>query len=581
MKKQKFMKLSAFVSDPSLENSFSAPVSHSGEISVVFKEKNISIHGWDGSAWTTIYTWNNLDPQFKFENTYQNYYLKSLTGSEETMSVSFFSTDSIANSTPSLAGVDREVKFYDVEEVPVYRPSDVNKMLTIMSDGSLAWLLANESFVVGEEGGTSQPLVWSNLNGLEDLLGTTQGAILQFGSQLDNGILDLSSGIGTFIWTYPNMADLQQLVGAGGNISYEAWFNLNEDLAVNTSAGIYSNEYDPNIGFKTFISNIGGQYKLRFQAKLNVNGNQPLFDATGDVNVAAGEWHHVVTTVDSNNLAKIYFDGQYVAEVQTNGYRGMSGSESIFSLGHFNKNRNGQLRGKMDGVNVDNTTVWSDAEILAKYQAVAGGAPNEPVVVDVIENVWNHPNTTKYGNPTYENGILTLDGTSFMTHGDISEYMYTDYQTVNLWYKNDGGDRYGHMFGFGWIDGSDNNKDGSALTQWNSGRTDFDPVVGNGVSSNHTSTSDGQWHMVTVTWDNVSGMSKIYMDGVFKAERAFAPKSDPYRNGDDVYGLIIGTISKNGGLQGNQAYLGQFTNMTIENSVWDAAAVSAAYNAGV
>jgi hypothetical protein len=363
MKKQKFMKLSAFVSDPSLENSFSAPVSHSGEISVVFKGKNISIHGWDGSAWTTIYTWNNLDPQFKFENTYQNYYLKSLTGSEETMSVSFFSTDNIANSIPPLAGVNREVKFYDVEEVPVYRPSDVNKMLTIMSDGSLAWLLASESFIVPSEG-------------------------------------------------------------------------------------------------------------------------------------------------------------------------------------------------------------------------EEGEAPNEPVVVDVIENVWNNPNTTKYGNPTYENGILTLDGTSFMTHGDISEYMYTDYQTVNLWYKNDGGNRYGHMFGFGWINSSDNNKDGSALTQWNSGRTDFDPVVGNGVSSNHTSTSDGQWHMVTVTWDNVSGMSKIYMDGVFKAERAFAPKSDPYRNGDDVYGLIIGTISKNGGLQGNQAYLGQFTNMTIENSVWDAAAVSDIYAAG-
>ena len=364
MKKQKFMKLSAFVSDPSLENSFSAPVSHSGEISVVFKEKNISIHGWDGSAWTTIYTWNNLDPQFKFDNTYQNYYLKSLTGSEETMSVSFFSTDSIANSIPPLAGVNREVKLYDVEEVPVYRPSDVNKMLTIMSDGSLAWLLASESFIVPSEG-------------------------------------------------------------------------------------------------------------------------------------------------------------------------------------------------------------------------EEGEVPSEPVVVDVIENVWNHPNTTKYGNPTYENGILTLDGTSFMTHGDISEYMYTDYQTVNLWYKNDGGNRYGHMFGFGWVNASDNNKDGSAVRQWNSGRTDFDPVVGNGVSSSHTSTSDGQWHMVTVTWDNVSGMSKIYMDGVFKAERAFAPKSDPYRNGDDVYGLIIGTMALNGGLQGNQAYLGQFTNMTIENSVWDAAAVSAAYSAGV
>ena len=91
MKKQKFMKLTAYTSSPDLGNSFSAPVTHDGEISVVFKGRNISIHGYDGSVWSTIYTWNGVDAQHTFNNTYQNYFLESLTGSEESVGVSFFS----------------------------------------------------------------------------------------------------------------------------------------------------------------------------------------------------------------------------------------------------------------------------------------------------------------------------------------------------------------------------------------------------------------------------------------------------------------------------------------------------------
>ncbi len=70
-----------------------------------------------------------------------------------TLNVSFFSTEKYQGSTPQIAGIDRATKLHDIEEVPIYTSSDENKMLTIMSNGSLAWLLANESFVVPEEGG--------------------------------------------------------------------------------------------------------------------------------------------------------------------------------------------------------------------------------------------------------------------------------------------------------------------------------------------------------------------------------------------------------------------------------------------
>ena len=148
MKKQKFMKLTAFASAPSMENSFSAPETHNGEISIVFSGKNVKIHGWDGSAWSVIYTWNSADKQFTFDNTYQNYFLESLTGGNETISVSFFSVNRYQGSTPALAGVNREVKLYDIEEVPIYTPSDVGKMLTIMSDGSLRWLDASATWMI-------------------------------------------------------------------------------------------------------------------------------------------------------------------------------------------------------------------------------------------------------------------------------------------------------------------------------------------------------------------------------------------------------------------------------------------------
>jgi hypothetical protein len=148
MKKQKFTKQQAHVGNPALLNSFSAPASHAGELSIVFKGKNAKIHGYDGSSWSLIYTWNNVDSQFTTDNTYQNYYIESLTGSQEMFGVSFFSVNKIQNSNLRLPTTHAESKLHDIDEVPVYTASDVDKMLTIMSDGSLRWLLADETYMI-------------------------------------------------------------------------------------------------------------------------------------------------------------------------------------------------------------------------------------------------------------------------------------------------------------------------------------------------------------------------------------------------------------------------------------------------
>jgi hypothetical protein len=184
MKKQKFMKLTAFASAPSMENSFSSPETHSAEISVVFSGKNVKIHGWDGSAWSVIYTWNSVDKQYTFNNTFDSYFLESLTGGNETMGVSFFSIDSYQGSTPTLAGVNREVKLYDVDEVPIYTASDAGKMLTIMSDGSLRWLSENATWMID-----GSPVPESSGDYIED----RDDLVLGAGVTIVDGVVNIGS----------------------------------------------------------------------------------------------------------------------------------------------------------------------------------------------------------------------------------------------------------------------------------------------------------------------------------------------------------------------------------------------------
>lgn len=304
MKKQKFMRLSAFTSAPALENSFSSPVGFQGEISVVFRGKAVSIHGWDGNSWTTIYIWNGIDPQFKFENTYQNYYLKSLTGSQESMGVSFFSVGKIVNSTPQFAGINRSTKLYDIEEVPVYTASDAGKLLTIMSNGSLRWLLATESFNV--EGGGESPVPNPyTANWIEESANLIIGA--NSGDSVSNGILSTATRSSTtFHLNKTSYFDLDNYAASPTKTAtYSIWFRKTGDTYVN---GNISNTSFPVFSHQTLYRALAvkimnnNQVVLGGEIAYPSNYGPTIGTLSEDINI--GNWHHVVLSFSINGSGK-------------------------------------------------------------------------------------------------------------------------------------------------------------------------------------------------------------------------------------------------------------------------------------
>jgi hypothetical protein len=327
MKKQKFMKLSAFTSEPALENAFAAPGSHNGEISVVFRGKNVSIHGWDGSAWTTIYTWNSLDKQFTFENTYQNYFLKSLTGQEESMGVSFFSVDNYQGSTPLMAGIQRDVKLYDIEEVPVYTASDVNKFLTVMSDGSLRWLGLSESYIVELIGGGGDT---GNAAGLEDNVSLQ----LFGGATVDGGVLNAPNA-GDYA-TLPHAAEYEIAEAK----TFSMWFKTSDLTALDFDDNytlISKWRHSDRSGYILSIGK-GVDSKNTVQNYMNNNGwgtngyvrfiacnpaSTHSIDSSTfyklNKNVEDNQWHHIVFQIDNvavgvQPVTRVFLDGVLLSE---------------------------------------------------------------------------------------------------------------------------------------------------------------------------------------------------------------------------------------------------------------------------
>ena len=364
MKKQKFMKLTAYTAEPNLVDCFTVPATHDSEISIVFGGKDISIHGYDGSAWTTISSWDGVANQFTVDNkvhNFTNYYLKSLTGSNETIRVSFFSTSRYQGSTPSLAGIDRDVKLYDIDEVPIYTASDDGKFLTVRSDGSLAWLAADESFVVESEGG-------------EEEGGGNPPPQANFLEELDrfnfaNGIIT-DNGSGQGHRTVFNL-DTDNIIAYGGDGQpVEEEFTISWWMYINSSqdAGNISlfGRYDPPVD--RFACSLGGNKASNIHFPTYI-GTQVMFNTNTGIGVA-DQWTHVAYTCKSNGsnlILSLYVNGN-----KLNGTKSFPlGSKLLPSLSNASVSIGGSgmsgksAKGQFNSIQIEDGIALTDAQVAA------------------------------------------------------------------------------------------------------------------------------------------------------------------------------------------------------------------------
>ena len=445
MKKQKFTKQQAYVGNPALVNSFSAPASHDGELSIVFRNKDAKIHGHDGSSWSLLYTWDGEDSHFTFSNTYQSYYIESLTGQQETFGVSFFSSDKYQGSTPSLAGVDRGVKLYDIDEVPIYTSSDVNKMLTIMSDGSLRWLLANESFIIPAEGGEEGGGEGNNTPTYSELTPSGTAAVV-------DGQIQTNDGYFTALWS-----DFLSYTGDtpdNTDFTVAFWWKLGE--APFTPA----NQWQLIPEFALFNGrdaglNEGMSYSIRDNAtsgiRLQTNFGASFFAGrenmvSKDANVEHA-WNHFVFTRTAS-ATKTYWNGVLVANHGANFPWVPNSATAGFQIGAANDSGGNSASNTLfEDFEIRDGEAMSAADITALYDAgrvsqqAGGGEGGDPApqanFLEDLERL-NIPNGIYDDNGDGQGHRLKfyLDGDNIIDYGLDGEPVEEEF-TISWWMNLD------------------------------------------------------------------------------------------------------------------------------------------------
>lgn len=504
MKKQKFMRLSAFTSAPALENSFSSPVGFQGEISVVFRGKAVSIHGWDGNSWTTIYIWNGIDPQFKFENTYQNYYLKSLTGTQESMGVSFFSVGKIVNSTPQFAGINRSTKLYDIEEVPVYTASDAGKLLTIMSNGSLKWLLTSETYM--SDGSPISSFVSSDLEEQGTLAGNA--AIID-GVLVSYAVNDYTS--------MPMTADYK----SSSNQTISFWFKSSYTPAGGTWMRFVHSHViggGPNGFFLEMRSPTqfyfkGASHGLLADGDPTATSPQPLND---------GQWHHVALSwsVTSGNEIRMWVDGQAITINNHNHVGAGSDSKPTLFIGAK------QFNSPMEIDKMDITEEFIDGtEALYRFNAGRGtmSQPVNPYIdFSAVSGLVNNNGATINGTSV----TLTKSSSQYLNLGDNVDWDRSSGEdfAVSVDFKFSSfvaGQTYDIV-----SKGEEGIWKGWGIMVYSGGLRQFAHSGGQSINSNLGFNAAftpvvGQWYTVRCIWKN-SGTQEMWLDGVKVAERTVA-----------------------------------------------------------
>ena len=389
MKKANLLKKTAFPRVPSISDGF-VPLDGFGfKFVVSLSGVDIKIHGFNGSSWELLHETDGLTESYITEVTHQKYFFESKNGEEQTIRVSFLSSEKEEN-LGLRAGVSKETrKFHDIEEVPVYRAGMQGKMLTIMSDGSLAWLLANESFVIG---GNPQPPL-ANLVGLEENPGLT----LHGNAQLIDGVLELDGSAGTYA-SLPHSTDYER---ESGDMTVNFWFNA-DSMPAETGATFVSKSTGSHawdgwiIYYSTQGSGVGGTGPAMTNGGVGLyidqtGSGQPThsYRAAPAGGLPTGAWHHVAVTMPATGDYSLFVNGESILSWSPASRNTSTNSSLMFGANAIHQDIGNFFSGKIDGVVIQKQILT--AQEISDLHAAGRGAsqpqPEEPApsVPEVVE----------------------------------------------------------------------------------------------------------------------------------------------------------------------------------------------------
>lgn len=349
MKKTTLLRETAYLVPPQIADGFVPPAGFDFKISVSLHEVDIKIYGFNGSSWDLLHDTDGLIPSYISDIGHQKYYFESKTGSEQTVRVSFLSSEDEVGLGIRTGSTPQTRKFYDIEEIPVYNGSRDGAMLTIMSDGSLAWLLANEPFIIPSEGGEPSGVV-----GLEEDSGLT----LHGNAQLVDGVLSLDGTAGTYA-SLPHSSDFDR---ESGDLTINMWIKANS-LPDNWNAGLVSKMGTGWDGYITAISTMqadagGNMTSGGLQTTSWVGGSNPTANNRAEPSggISLDVWHHVAYVMPSTGDYKMYFNGQEVHSYAPTA-RNTSTTGDLRIGGWQNGSYSGFFDGFIDGVSIEKTAL--------------------------------------------------------------------------------------------------------------------------------------------------------------------------------------------------------------------------------